>query len=105
MKTKRTIKQPKLEWKQVYIVKGWQTKIIKGIGVFFPNITEGICTYENSWLVFIDNSTTPERVHSSEVFEDKSAALLQVQKEKDNYLEFCKKQVLEYSNKVTELTK
>ena len=40
MKTK--IKVPKLIWKEVYIVKGWQTEIIKGIGVFFPKLQEGI---------------------------------------------------------------
>lgn len=45
---------------------------IKGIGVFFPKLQEGICTYEDYWLVFIENSLVPEKIHKTEVFEDLS---------------------------------
>jgi len=102
---KNKIKVPNLIWKEVYIVKGWQTEIIKGIGVFFPKLQEGICTYEDYWLVFIENSLVPEKIYKTEVFEDLSKATYQIQKEKENYLKFCNEQVLKYSQKVTELTK
>lgn len=99
------MKKPKLIWKEVYIVKGWQTKIVKGIGTFFPEIKESICTYENCWLVFIENSPVPEKIYKTEVFEDFDKALAAVQNEKQKYLKFCSEQVDEYSKKVNELTK
>ncbi len=99
------MKKPKLDWKEIYIVKGWQTKVIKGIGVFFPKLKENICTYDDYWLVFINDNPIPEKVYKTEVFEDHQKAINQIIIEKQQYLKFCSEQVLEYSKKVNELSR
>ena len=88
-----SIKKPKLNFQEVYVVKDWSHKIEKGVGVFFPILKEGLCDYQNYWLVWIDNDANPKKIYKSEVFIDYNEALKRLRETKTDYINYLKKEI------------
>lgn len=97
------MKKPKLEFKRVWIVSGWATKIKIGWGVFFPELKESICTYSDYWLVFIDGETMPTKIYKNEVFEDENKAYLAFNSEKSKYKKYLQEQIEKNTEQLKQL--
>ena len=97
------IKKPKLNFQEVYVVKTWGEKIGKGVGVFFPSLQEGLCEYQDYWLVWIENKSMPQKIHTSDVFTDYEKAFKKLSDTKIDYINFLKKEIEKNTKKIKEL--
>lgn len=87
------MKQPILKFEVVYIVESWQTEIITGVGTFFKALKEGICIYENRWLVYPEGKKEPVIISDRNVFTDPLKAKQKLQEEKTAYINFLEKDI------------
>jgi len=92
----------KLTFKAAYLVEGWATELKKGFAVVVK---------EKSWGSEYDRIMFSEDMESFSfetegsgnkkgVYFDFEKALKAIESEKNNYKEYCKKQVEEYSEKL-----
>jgi len=86
------MKKPKLEFKQVWIVEGWQTESRTGMGTFFPP-TEKYSDFNESWLVFFDGETYPKKFYKSVVFENEVQAEAELTRQKASYAKYLKEEI------------
>jgi len=96
------MKKPKLEFKQVWVVEGWQTKLITGMGVFFPQ-TNDYSDFNGCWLVFFDGNAHPKKYYKSVIYEDEEQAQMQLNREKKSYAKYLQEEIEKTTKKLKEL--
>ena len=97
------MKKPKLVFQEVYIVEDWATEIKKGIGIYFPELKEYLVSYSNTWLIWLNGESTPERFYSSKVFTDYGKAFNKLEEEKKKYIKYLQEDIEKKTERLKEL--
>lgn len=96
------MQKPKLEFKQVWVVEGWQTELITGVGVFFLQ-TENYSDFNGSWLIFFEGNPHPKKYYKSVVYEDEGQAQMQLNREKKSYTKYLQEEIEKITQKLKSL--
>lgn len=98
----------RLTFKEAYLVKGWGTEVIKGFGSktqkdgFFSGDQRDTIIFSTDMKTFSFEDES-SRFKNDGVYFDYGKAHEAIQKEKQKYIEFCEKEVKEYSDKLATL--
>lgn len=96
------MKTLKLNFIQIWVVSGWQTEMRTGLAHKFEKLKTTF-TDEDKYLFYPEDTMIPEIITKYDVCTTLENALSKLASEKKKYIEFCEKQVKEYTAKLLKL--
>lgn len=86
------MKKVNLKFKIMFYVPSWGSEITEGWATKFKHI-KYLSEYESDYLFFPIDGSTPRIISANEIFENYNQAVMRLEREKQDHINYHKKQI------------